>query len=119
MRSQGSTTTVVTKSGDQYTGIFFGADLEGSDSSCLLKMVQRSRHHTQSSLNGTPETSADFVGTGDDFAMSFYIKDVVDICVENVTLGTREKLPNGMCTTSTLYFMFSSKICRQRYAVPH
>ena len=59
-------------------------------------MVQHSKRGPKGSPNGTPDNTGDFSGSGDDFAMAFSFKDLVDVCVENTALGVKEKLPNGM-----------------------
>lgn len=93
---QGSSATVVTRSGDHFSGIFFGAELDGSDPSCLLKMVQQLKQGSKGSPDRTVDHTGDFLGSGSDFAMTFAFKDLIDICVENTAMGAKGKQPNGM-----------------------
>ena len=54
-----------------------------------MKMVQQVSSSTESGDNG-------YVGVGTDYAMSFYIKDVVDLAAENISLeDTAAKPQNG------------------------
>ncbi|KAJ5610838.1 hypothetical protein N7510_007557 [Penicillium lagena] len=80
----GLNTTITTKSGDKFTGIFSSSTLEASDSSFLLKMVQRASQENQPKANGVSEVTSPYLGTGPDHSMAFDIKDVADIAVPNV-----------------------------------
>ncbi|KAJ5802426.1 uncharacterized protein N7503_004876 [Penicillium pulvis] len=79
----GLRTTITTKNGDKFTGIFSSSTLESSDSSFSLKMVQRADEN-QSKTNGASDVASPYLGTGIDHAMSFDIRDVADISVPNV-----------------------------------
>lgn len=113
MRSQGSSATVVTKSGDHFSGVFFGTELDGSDPSCLLKMVQHLKQSQKGSPTGTPDNTGDFTGTGEDFAMAFAFKDLIDIRVDNTALGVKEKLSNGMYPLAVYQKICSLMSCRE------
>ncbi|KAJ6036160.1 SM domain found in ataxin-2 [Penicillium herquei] len=80
----GLNTTITTKNGDKYTGIFSSSTLEPSESSFSLKMVQRVSDDNQSKTNGVSQVASPYLGTGIDHAMAFDIRDVADISVPNV-----------------------------------
>lgn len=83
------------KKGEAFSGIFFGASLEGSDQAYLLKMVQKVRSGDKSEANGNSDIYGDFIGSGEDYAMSFDTKDVVHLAVDGVTFDIRDKALNG------------------------
>lgn len=83
------------KNGEVFSGIFFGASLEGTDQAYLLKMVQKVRSNDKVEPNGSPDTCGDFIGSGEDYDMSFGTKDVVHLAVDGVSFDIREKAQNG------------------------
>ncbi len=85
--------SVTVKSGESFTGIFFGAKLEGPELGYLLKMVQQVNGRNEA--NGVKEALEEYIGVGDDHAMSFDLKDVIDLAVEGVTFNPRDKIQNG------------------------
>lgn len=93
--SQGQTSTITTKSGDIFSGIFFGASMDKSEPEYLLKMVQQVRAGHKGDANGVRETSRDFIGFGEDHAMSFKMKEVVDFAVEGIPINNQDRRPNG------------------------
>lgn len=92
---QGLSAIVTVKNGEAFSGIFFGASLDGSDQAYLLKMVQKVRPSDKIEPNGSPDTYGDFIGSGEDYAMSFDTKDVVHLAVDGVTFDIRERAQNG------------------------
>ena len=84
------------KSGDAFKGIFFAVTLEGHDSAYLLKMVQQVKQGNKNDSNGVAEYSWDYIGAGEDYSMTFDLKDVIDLAVEGSLLSTQNKLNNGM-----------------------
>ncbi|KAF5863023.1 hypothetical protein ETB97_010831 [Aspergillus alliaceus] len=93
----GLTTTITTKNGDKYTGIFSSSSLEPSDSSFVLKMVQRLTKQEQNRTNGVSDATTPFLGSAPDHSMSFDVKDVLDIFVPNVsTSDVTAKAANGV-----------------------
>ena len=86
------------KNGDTFSGIFYGSSLEGSESGYLLKMVQKVRSSDKSEANGINENHGEYIGSGEDHAMSFELKDVVRLAVDGVTFDIRDKAPNGKFT---------------------
>ncbi len=67
-----------------------------NEPACLLKMVQQVKHGDKGEgANGIREPSKEFIGVGDDFAMTFDMKNVVDISVEGAPGLSQEKQLNG------------------------
>jgi len=95
--------TVTVKVGDSFRGIFFGATIEGPESAYLLKMVQQIKSGSKGDVNGSQENSGDYVGAGDDYAMTFDVKDVVDLAVEGDLVGTQTKMQNGRLSLVLAY----------------
>ncbi|PYH98333.1 hypothetical protein BO71DRAFT_65829 [Aspergillus ellipticus CBS 707.79] len=92
----GLTATITTKNGEKFTGIFSSSSLEPSESSFVLKMVQRPAKTEQHRSNGVSEASSPFMGSAPDHSMSFDVKDVADISVPNVsTAEVAAKGSNG------------------------
>ncbi|KAJ5494588.1 SM domain found in ataxin-2 [Penicillium fimorum] len=89
-------TTITTKSGEKFTGIFSSSTMEPNELSFLLKMVQRTSQEGQPRANGVSDVATPYIGPGPEHIMSFDIKDVVDISVPNVTTAeVSAKEPNG------------------------
>ncbi|KAL8942856.1 MAG: hypothetical protein Q9211_001219 [Gyalolechia sp. 1 TL-2023] len=86
---------ITVKSGEVFSGVFFGASLDGNDQGYLLKMVQKIRPGDKAEANGNSETHTDYIGSGEDHAMSFDTKDVVHLAVDGVTFDIRDKTQNG------------------------
>ncbi|KAL8970783.1 MAG: hypothetical protein Q9183_001361 [Haloplaca sp. 2 TL-2023] len=84
---------ITVKNGDTFSGIFYGSSLEGSESGYLLKMVQKVR---SSEANGIHENHGEYIGSGEDHAMSFELKDVVHLAVDGVNFDVHGKAPNGV-----------------------
>ncbi|KAJ5379336.1 hypothetical protein N7509_012455 [Penicillium cosmopolitanum] len=78
-------TTITTKNGDKYTGIFSSSTLEASDSSFLLKMVQRTSQENQPKSNGVSDVTTPYLGAAPEHSMAFDVKDIADISVPNVS----------------------------------
>jgi len=90
----GCTATVTVKSGNRFSGVFSGASLETTELAYVLKMVKQLQSEQ---TNGFSESHDGYVGYGDDHAMTFEIKDVVDMAVTNVfTEKLHSKLGNGL-----------------------
>ena len=109
---QGHTAIVVLKSGDVFSGIFFGATLENNESAYILKMVQQLKSIGRHEVNGTQDDSEAFVGVGGDHTMTFDLKDISGLTVEGIDFYAQEKLQNGK--SFGLYFLMSkTKASRQ------
>lgn len=59
-------------------------------------MVQKIQSGGKAEANGNVETHDDYIGSGDDHAMSFDPKDVVHLAVQGVTFDIRDKAQNGI-----------------------
>ena len=92
---QGLTATVTLKSGDTYSGIFFGASMENNESTYMLKMVQQIKTIEKGEVNGTQDYMGNLVGVGEDHTMLFNIPDVTDLAVDGVGLSVQDKHQNG------------------------
>ena len=116
---QGLQTSVTVKNGDVFSGIFFGADVETNEPSYLLKMVQQVRSGNKSEVNGNQETLGEYIGLGDDHSMSFDIKEVADLAVDNVTLDHREKAQNGKFPLPVNHVNLLNRTYRIKCRVPN
>jgi len=58
-------------------------------------MVQQIKLVNRGDSNGSSENSGDYIGAGDDYAMTFDVKDVIDLAVEGDLVGTPSKMQNG------------------------
>ena len=92
---QGQSASVTTKNGDVYSGIFFGASMDKSEPEYLLKMVQQIRSGHKGDLNGFRDAIRDYVGVGDDHALSFKIKDIIDFASEGISISNQDRRLNG------------------------
>ncbi|KAL8711363.1 MAG: hypothetical protein Q9220_004260 [cf. Caloplaca sp. 1 TL-2023] len=92
----GNPALVTLKNGEKFSGIFFGSSLEGKESKYLLKMVQRVSSSERAETNGNHETLGEYIGSGEDHAVSFETKDVADLAVDGVTFETSQKATNGL-----------------------
>lgn len=84
------------KNGDVFSGIFCGAAMEINESNYLLKMVQKIKSGVKTEANTGPELLNEYTGVGEDHAMSFDLKDVIDLAVEGATFDGRDKSQNGL-----------------------
>ena len=89
------TASITVKNGDVFTGVFFGTTMENHQSAYLMKMVEQVKSGTKAESNGIQDCSGGFIGSGDDFAMSFDTKEVTDLAVEGITFDSLHKMPNG------------------------
>lgn len=68
-----------------------------------MKMVHQVKSARRGEANGVKDDIPPLVGTGTDHAMSFDIKDVSDLAVEGVEVGTQDKLQNGEYLTVSAF----------------
>ncbi|KAL4969015.1 putative PAB1 binding protein (Pbp1) [Aspergillus stella-maris] len=94
----GLATSITTKNGDEFTGIFSASSLESADSSITLKMTQRQSKQDQQRSNGVSDAASPFLGSAPDHAMTFNLNDVVDVYVPSVTTTDVLAKPNGAST---------------------
>lgn len=78
--------TLTLKSGEQFTGVFSGAALDGPKPQYLLKMVRRTRLPNSQQTNGDVQIQHEYTGEGDDHAMSFDLD--AEISVKDVVVAT-------------------------------
>ncbi|KAI9835570.1 MAG: hypothetical protein M1819_002021 [Sarea resinae] len=91
--------SITVKNGDKFTGIFSGATLETNETSYVLKMVKKVKAVGKEQANGVTDGSDEYLGTGDSHAMTFEIRDVIDLAVEGASLTqTQSKSQNGMAS---------------------
>ncbi|KAL4877154.1 hypothetical protein BJY04DRAFT_230841 [Aspergillus karnatakaensis] len=95
----GLTTTVTTKHGDEFTGIFSSSSLEASETSITLKMTQRQAKQDQQRANGVSDAATPFFGPAPEHIVTFNMNDVVDIAVLNVTTTDVLAKSNGASTS--------------------
>lgn len=95
--NQGQTVTITTTNQDAFSGIFWGASTDSDDSAYLLKMVRQIKNTEKGQANGVQEDTAAYVGIGEDHDMTFNVKDVTELAVDGVQLGSQDKYQNGEC----------------------
>lgn len=83
------------KNGDVFAGIFWGAVMENQDSTYLLKMVHQVKSAKSNGANGVRDPPQEYLGTGEDHAMSFDTREVINLTVEGATLAGQDKHYNG------------------------
>ncbi|PGH12073.1 hypothetical protein AJ79_04472 [Helicocarpus griseus UAMH5409] len=97
----GLNTTITTKNGEKFSGIFSGSSLESNESSFVLKMAQRcsSPQSDQGRSNGLSDHTSPYIGADVDHRMIFDAQDIADVGVQNVsTSGIAAKEQNGAST---------------------
>lgn len=67
--------------------------MDNQDSAYLLKMVKQIPEKGE--VNGIKDSLNDYIGVGDDHAMAFDLKEVIDLAVEGVVFNNRDKPQNG------------------------
>ncbi|EFW23269.1 PAB1 binding protein Pbp1 [Coccidioides posadasii str. Silveira] len=93
----GSTATITTKNGENFSGIFSGSRTEPNETSFVLKMTRRASTDPDSIRpNGTSHQASPYLGSGPDHKMIFDAQDVADFAVAGVsTAGMGVKEQNG------------------------
>ncbi|KAI9664627.1 MAG: hypothetical protein M1821_006073 [Bathelium mastoideum] len=96
----GLMTTLTTKNGDQFTGVFAGASVDSADPHYVLKMVKRSQA-VSNATNGTTSPVDEYLGIGEDHVLTLPTADVVDLAVSDVVLDkSAHKTQNGVASSS-------------------
>ena len=93
--------------------------MENNEPAYLLKMVQQVRSGNKSEVNGTQETFGEYIGVGEEHSMSFDIKEVADLAVDNVTFDHRDKTQNGRCPMAVAYLDLINLMYRFKCRVPN
>lgn len=91
---------ITVKDGEKFSGLFFGAVVEGHDLTLALKMVQRI---LSNEVNGAQESQSQYIGAGDDHSLSFSMKDTLLLTVGGVSFPTQDKRTNGDSELRFLY----------------
>lgn len=70
--------------------------MDNNESTYLLKMVRRVKLNSEAESNGVINSEVEYIGSGEDHAMSFEAKDVIDLAVKDVTFNLQDRVQNGM-----------------------
>ena len=70
--------------------------MDSNESAYLLKMVRRVKSGSGEEGNGAVNSEVEYIGTGEDHAMSFDIKDVVDLAVKDLSFNVQDRVQNGL-----------------------
>lgn len=81
------------KNGEQFTGVFDSVSLEPNKTHYTIKMA-RKINASQQQTNGTTELS-EFMGEGEDHAMSFDGQDIIDLSARDVSTTAAVSHQNG------------------------
>lgn len=93
--AQGTSVTIITKSGDKFEGIFSGSLPDSNETNITISMTRRTHSVNDGQTNGFTEQDSTFVGSGLDFAMTFNVRDVVDMTIPELGLPEAVKVQNG------------------------
>ena len=69
--------------------------MDNNESTYLLKMVRRVKLGNEAESNGVVNSEVEYVGSGEDHAMSFDAKDVIDLAVKDVSFNLQDRVQNG------------------------
>lgn len=78
--------------------------MESHEPAYLFKMVQQVRSGNKSEVNGIQELWGDHIGVGEEHSMSFDIKEVAHLAVDNVAFDHQDKTQNGRCPLAVAHF---------------
>jgi hypothetical protein len=92
---QGTSLTVMTKSGETYEGILSYSTPDSTETNITLSMTRKTHSAGEVQTNGIAEHDAPFVGLGPDFAMTFNVRDVVDVNISDLSIPDAVKSQNG------------------------
>lgn len=67
-----------------------------------MKMVKRTRLPSQQ-VNGTTDLADEYIGEGEDHAMSFDLQDTADLAVSNVVTASAHATQNGIAASTFTY----------------
>ncbi|SLM34481.1 LsmAD domain [Lasallia pustulata] len=94
----GLQSTVTVKNGDTFSGILTSCALENNEPTYFFKMVRRVKLASEAESNGVVNSEVEYIGSGEDHAMSFEAKDVIDLAVKDVSFNVQDKGQNGATT---------------------
>ncbi|KZF25565.1 hypothetical protein L228DRAFT_266030 [Xylona heveae TC161] len=109
----GLQSVITVKSGDKFSGIFSGASLDTNESAYVLKMVKQIGFANNDRVNGATEHDT-YIGSGADFSMTFEIKDVIDLAVEEVNFHESRPKPSSRAGFRTDTDISSGFAARER-----
>ena len=94
----GNAAQITVKSGEKYSGIFSAASIPKDSTESqhyVLKMTKRVSSQSQQ-VNGSADSSDEYVGHGENHTMVFDMKDIAQVSVPNVSADKiQAKLANG------------------------
>ncbi|RMZ86764.1 hypothetical protein DV736_g6008, partial [Chaetothyriales sp. CBS 134916] len=93
--AMGSITTVSTKNGDRYHGFMAGASLVPSNAKITLKMTKKLASSPGTTANGLVSREAALVGSSPEYAMTWDVRDLVEIDFDDLSLVETAKMANG------------------------
>ncbi|RMD40908.1 hypothetical protein DV735_g4250, partial [Chaetothyriales sp. CBS 134920] len=93
--AMGSAVTVSTRTGDRYRGFMAGASLVPNNAKITLKMTKKLPSSPGTSANGLGSREAALVGSSPEYAMTWDVRDLVEIDLEDLSLVETAKLANG------------------------
>ncbi|KAI9714341.1 MAG: hypothetical protein M1820_000302 [Bogoriella megaspora] len=95
----GNSSVLTLKSGEKYSGIFSGINIDSPDSYYIIKMAKRAESPSNA-VNGTNNSTDDYLGAGEDHMLTFLAQDVVDLALSDVLLEkTTNKSQNGVASS--------------------
>ena len=83
------------KNGEQFAGVFSGGSFEPNKCHYMIKMVTRTRLPRDQQVNGASELPIEYIGEGEDHAMTFDAQDTLDLSVQDVNLAGAAPQQNG------------------------
>ncbi|RMZ84391.1 hypothetical protein DV738_g630, partial [Chaetothyriales sp. CBS 135597] len=93
--AMGSTVTVSTRTGDRYRGFMAGASLVPNNAKITLKMTKKLPSSSGTSANGLGSREAALVGSSPEYAMTWDVRDLVEIDLDDLSLVETVKQANG------------------------
>jgi hypothetical protein len=104
---QGLPGNITLKNGEKYTGVLSGTSLDPTEMRYVFKMVKKVQAAVDAPVNGTVETSEDYIGVGDNHVMAFDMNDVAEFHVNNVVLNKAQgKGQNGRFPSLSLHSIY-------------
>ncbi|KXS96840.1 hypothetical protein AC578_7387 [Pseudocercospora eumusae] len=109
----GKDVTLTLKSGEQFTGVFSGAALDGPKPQYFLKMVRRTRLQNSQQTNGDVQIPHEYIGEGEDHAMSFDLD--AEISAKDIAIATASApQQNGSAGSFMTDAQISARAYRER-----
>ena len=93
---QGVTVVLTTKAGDKFEGLFAGYTPTSDAPKAVLKMTKSVPSQPITHSNGNSSQESAFIGTGDDHAMVFDLKDMADMTFPEYSIPEPARHANGM-----------------------